>query len=302
MGIREVSAIKTPDGRVYNLDDGRQRWLMSFSGFGMPTVVYKVERGYRQQGGVVTERDITDRIITLIYDVEGFNRLNYWQARARLLDILSWCLYEDLWLQHTDELGRLREIQARYTGGASFPALDPGSGNGTHRIADTLTFACACPFWLGDTHTITGALDVDEELAFPCEFPRWFGADFITSTSTIVYDFLGSWRTYPTIYITGPATGLYFANQTLGTFISYTFTIPAGVTVEITLSEIGATVTASNGAEYGNYLTHDSSPAQVFIGTPKDVTDGRNIISMQLSGATSESGLYFTYRDRYVGI
>lgn len=302
MAIREIHAIKTPDGHIYNLDDGRGRWLMSFSGFGMPAVVYKTERGYKQQGTSVIERDIGERTITLSYDIEGFSRECYWSARAKLLDILSWSLYEDLWLQRYDERGSLREIQARYNAGATFPALDPGSRNGTHSIADTLTLLCSDPFWYGDEHTIVGVAEIEEELAFPMAVPFWFGADFLSANQTITYNDYALWRTYPTITAVGPATGIYWKNATTSAFISYSFSLPEGVTFTIELGETGAVVSADNGVNYSGYLNSASSPTLCWIGSPKDVDDGINQIQMSLSGATASSELVFTYRDRYIGI
>ena len=138
------------------------------------------------------------------------------------------------------------------------------------------------------------------ELVFPMTFPIVWGGSLIDDTTIIAVS--GTWKTYPTIALTGPLTNPKVSNESTGQFIQLNYTVPAGRVVTIDLTPGVKTVEDDIGANLIGYLSTDSDLFGFHLGVPPEVSGGNNSIRVQTSGATNDSEVNLSWYSRYVGI
>lgn len=307
--IGEVHEIKTADGVIYPLSTRRGRWLMSFSGYGAPPVAYSTERGFGQHGVTVVEQHLEERSITLAYEFTAANRGLFWQKRRDLLDILRINRGGDFWLRVWQDANTLREIPARYAGGASFPALDPGSGNGVRDVSDSIELLCGDPVWYGDSYCFGATLAAARHLVSP--FTAGAGKTFLSVSKNARIEqsisYLGDWRSWPSLVVTGPANSIRVENLTLGNYAAWFYSVASGESVAIDFSELGPVVTASAGIAFGDAfnaaLDAGSYPLGVYVAPDPEVSGGVNQFLVIVGGAVvASTTAVLSYRDRWTGI
>ncbi len=127
-----------------------------------------------------------------------------------------------------------------------------------------------------------------------------FNASFINLTQNINY--LGTWRTYPTITIRGPVQNPRIDNLTTGEKIELEHFVDAARTVTITLTPETKTIEDDLGTNLLGRVTSDSDLATFHIAPEPEAPNGVNQILFQ-GGSTSLATLFtLTYQTRYFGI
>lgn len=305
--LLEVHDLLTADGELYTLTDGMARWLMNFSGFGMPDVSYNTARGFGQDGVTVVEQHLEERSIRLSLDVEACTRLDWWEERRRLIDILRFNRGGDMWLRHWRENGTLREIGARYVGGATFQPLAPGSRRGFTSFAEDIELVCADPVWYGDSYSYDAALNLVSHWVWPFTSPAGFLSAGRSSRITLTgFIYPGDYKSYPTLEVTGPANSIQFRNDTLGTRVAWIYPLGAAQSITITFSQLGAAYSSPLGVafetQFAGTLTDDSEPLYTYIAPAPEVPGGVNDLALIVGGATAATAATLSFRDRWQGI
>lgn len=127
--------------------------------------------------------------------------------------------------------------------------------------------------------------------------------DTINAVETVPY--VGSYRTYPIIYITGPAEDVVITNESTGDVLDFTgTTIAAGVTYIVNLRTRPKTIVDSNGVNRIGTLVETTSNLATWHLKPASGTfDGNNDIRIEVADeATIATQVRIEYYDRYVSL
>ena len=194
------------------------------------------------------------------------------------------------------------------------PAFDLGSINKWGYI-EALRFVADDPFWYGADQTQAwevgdefnnlvfdygdaGVADADAGAAFGATpgTGRWLFADNYVSAE-IEIPYWGHEGAVPTITITGPASSIVIRNLELDTQIALNYAVVAGEIV--TIDTLNLTVTNAAGDDLFLYLVGD---VVGFIITPDAANDRVNTLEVEFAGASANSEVSITWRNRYAAI
>lgn len=300
----------TPDGLTYSFHDNRLtedsvRFLMLFSGQGMPGISLLQQRGPFQNGVTVLDYRLSPREIIFVHRRRGCDREGYWDIRADILNHLrpnrqAAGQFLPGKLRKILPNGAVRDIDVYASAGPVFEprTLDRWDEAG---VMETLRFFAPDPTFYDPalTQTVVQVQSCDN-LVFPFQFPFAFCGGGLIQTDTITYT--GTWLSLPTIVIQGPARGALIRNLTTGEKIEFARAIPAGTTVTLDLRYGYKTVTDQLGANWIGGLTEDSDLATFHLAPDPEAAGGVNILSASVSGASSETLITMSFYARYIGI
>lgn len=135
----------------------------------------------------------------------------------------------------------------------------------------------------------------------PWAIPWGIGASSVDQTRAIAY--AGTWRTYPTILITGPINSCVITNQTTGDKLDLTgYNIAGGASVTIDCRPGVKSVVDNTGANVIDKLTDDSDLATFCLEADADAPGGVNAIRVTGTSATSATEVNIGYYNRYEGL
>src|SRR3972149_1674095 len=196
--LGEVVSLTTYDGEELHL--AGQYTLWGPGNLGAPPVTYDTRRAYGQHGSSVANYRLNERVLSMrLRRDPALTRSEYWSNRLAIHNILRPNRGVPLTLTlHTAD-GNQRALLVRPDPGLELPQNDANDG----AIDDTLQFIAHDPIWFDpDVISIPPTTEAIG-LVFPLVFPIVFGSLGLSlSTSTITYN--GTWRTYPTLTMTGP--------------------------------------------------------------------------------------------------
>ena len=138
----------------------------------------------------------------------------------------------------------------------------------------------------------------EESLIFPVTFPFVLGAH--SGTASITY--VGTWESFPTITITGPASGFYIENTSTGYYLQLDYNISVGETVTITLAPNNRSVENELGQDLISNISEGSGLGQFSIQTDEIVTNGINVFNVYTIGPDTPTTVVISYLNRYYGI
>jgi hypothetical protein len=244
MGFRDKFRIEfdeliTPDGLIYNLHDGKTRFLMSsISGQGLPPIEYITQSGPFQNGETVKGYRLRPRVIQMIHRRTGDDRFDYWDLRTDLLNTLrpnrtSGFTHSVLRKYLPD--GSIRDLDVRIDAGPEFGAGNPDQWD-EFSFTEGLRFIASDPTFYDPTSVVntTTTITETESLNYPTDYPVIYGPGTNLFTSfSITYD--GTWDAFPILTITGPVSSPRFENTTTGEVIELDYNIPAGRIVTVDL-------------------------------------------------------------------
>jgi hypothetical protein len=234
--IIEFDYYISPDGKVYNFHNGRDKFLMSFSDTGMPSIEYIEQQAVYQHGVSLLGYRLKKRIIQYIHRRSGCDRDDYWNNRDDIINFLRLNRQS----AGTFALGKLRSIRPDKTirdidvlvmqgPGFSPRSMDEHDEFG---FTEAIRFIAPDPtFYNPDIKTVTWDYSPTyTELVFPTEE---------------VINYPGTWLSYPDIIITGPMIGFTITNDSTGDTLHLNYSIAVGETVTIILEFGNKTVEGS---------------------------------------------------------
>jgi hypothetical protein len=131
--------------------------------------------------------------------------------------------------------------------------------------------------------------------------PSPIGSTNLAQSRTVTYS--GTWRTYPTVKITGPITNPVVTNNTTGEKLDFTgTTITAGHYYLIDTRFGVKTVLDDAGANQYSKLTSDSKLNTFHLEAHPVAPNGVNDIQVSGTSITSATEVSMTFFSRYIGI
>lgn len=250
--LGEIHSIVTADGKYMFLPSSGVK-LIAYGNYGAPPVKFNTRKLHLQDG--VTELNYTvepRNIPVRMFKDAACSRQEYWNNRLRLHEFFRPNRNGKLKLNVILPTGDVRTLDVRADPGMEFQAQ---TEDNSWYIDETLNFVAFNPIWYNPTekeaHT-SGFYGTD--LVFSASFPIEFGPEGLQFVSQINY--LGTWRTYPTIKIDGPYSSVLISNETTGKEITLDVPIGLGEKRILTLNPGETSIVDENG----NYCFGDLGP------------------------------------------
>lgn len=297
----------TPDGIVYPLHNSYDRFVLSHSGFGLPTPEYIDQRfGY---GMELLDYNYEQRILQVVHRRECETYQDVWDAKREIINVFRVNRRDQ---GHIISAGRLR-FRLRngttrvidvvpYSGGE----LQATSGRAwdEYSFVETLRFATqGLPYFYDETPTIISQeIETQDALVFPAYLPQqwWFGNGGIEFTTDIEY--LGDVATQPIITVNGPLDYLYVLNITTGVWFGFVKGVSLYETITIDCRFGNKAVTNQFGVSFMGSIENHGGFANFNIEPDPVAPNGLNQIYIAGSnGLDGETALKFQYRTNYLG-
>lgn len=285
---------------TYNLSDRNEFMILGDEGFGMAPVTRKSVKGPSQDGEIDVGFNLESRILAVTIGAFSSSEEDYYQRRARLLRVFAPRL-EPFIVRKTLPDGSIRQIDCHYAGQLTFPSrLHRG-----HMQQDAVALQAPNPtFYEPVPLTIEGAVSSAGALEFPISFPISFASSVLNEGINIYYS--GSWKSYPTITLTGPMQNPVITNTTLGLKIELEHDLIAAEVVTIELTP-GSKQIYDNGTPPLNLIgtvSDDSDLSEFHIASSPDGDISYvNAITLLAGGMTpGTSKIELEYYRRYVGL
>lgn len=290
--VMERTSYITPDG--LELRFVSPWFILQEDGFGMPPIEYVTQRGPFQHGETVKEMWLRPRTIQILVRREACNRPEYATLRDSLIDYLrpnrGGHVVTPGLLRKYKANGGVREWFVYPTEGPSFPSHEPDKWD-QWAIQDTIRFTAYDPVARDPTpHTLTYAATGGTASTFPITFPLSFAS--FGSSGPLAY--AGTWDTFPTVVINGPATGALIRNLTTNEELNLSYAIPSGRVVTITLDYGNKKVLLDDGTNLIGYMTTGSA-----VGT-FHLQPGLNDLQIYASGTSAITSIILSWYDRYI--
>lgn len=292
--------IATADGNELFFGDQDVK-LLAYGNLGASPTNFITRKGYKQNS--VTEVDflLQPRTISVeLWRSPACDRQTYWDNRAALHEFLRPNRNGPLTFTLRSPNGDLRSIIVRADPGMVFP---PQSNNNNWNLQETFEFIAFDPTFFNAAQallTLTAASQL--QLIFPIIFPITFGtSDEFLSTGVINYE--GTWKSYPTITLTGPYTRAVIVNITTGVTIFMSVAILAGEQRVINLTPGQQSITDANGNNKFSDLGVGTNLINFALLPDPEVTDGQQEITIQLvDGVAGQSAAELAYYERYFAL
>lgn len=326
--VIEFDEYIAPDGEVYVFHKPNDRFLISFSGMGMPPLEYIVQP--EVNGETPLDFRLTPRVIQYVHRRHGCNRQGYWNNRADILNLLRpnrqfVNTFNSGTLLKTLPDGSQRAIDVLIQQGPVFQARSTSNWD-EGSFTESLRFIAHDPtFYDPTSQELSFELEALEHLIFngihddPGAPDRIvfeniiidppsagtgliFGGTLIDEIQDVYYT--GTWLSYPTITIDGPFGKLTLTNITTGDKIEILQTLPIGRTLTITLEPGNKTIVDDLGNNFVGSLSTDSDLITFsIVPYPQSGAGGLNQIRVQASDALpGATAIRFNYFTRYIGI
>jgi hypothetical protein len=287
----------TPNGEEFPLDvhnyfGAGGRYLEEINGLGMPSVRHVTRAGIGQHGETHLATRLQRRPINL-------RVAEVYAGRQAMYDgHLNWFRT----LAPGDAAGTLRKVfpdgrsfdlEVYFQTGADAGSQDRALGGWVQRYA--LQLVAFDPIWKRpDLFTLGVSAYDGDQLVYPYKYPYWYDGKSILGAFEI--DYAGSWRSYPTITLTGPMTNPLVEHAELGVELQLLDTITAGYAATFALDPYEPAVTHSAGANLIGRLS-DATDLSGFYLIP-----GTNTIKVRAEGTSGASSASINYYERYLGV
>jgi hypothetical protein len=283
-------------GVTYPLNDiGQSILRLEQDGIGMAPVSRLKQRSPMQHGSSDVGFHLEERRVNLVILPWATTEATYYDAREQLLKIFK-PGDDPILLRYSFPTGRVRQIDTHFDGGMMFGTSERQGL--AHRAV--ISLVAPDPVWYDPTEQTLIWVISDAGWGFPIHFPEGFGSSVISSGQLLAYP--GSWLSYPTIVITGPAENPKIENLTTAEKIELLYNVAAGQVVTISLAAGQKSITDALGANLIGALTADSDLATFHVAADPEVADGDNTIKATLGGALAgTTSIEFHWFNRYVG-
>lgn len=285
--LGDVHQLITVDGKVFTIPDEFEMVYKAYGNYGAPPTEWITRRGYKQHG--VTEVDflVSPRTVSVqLFQTTPCDRESYWQNRHDLHEILRPNRGGALTYVIRQAGGAKRALMVRANPGAVFA---PQADNNSWVIDEPIDFIAFDPIWFDpDTVSADISLTVDSSLIFPITFPITFGLNGAQFIYPITYT--GSWKSYPTLTLTGPYTSAIIENLTTGISIELLQGISEGETRIITLTPGAQSIKDAAGVNYFADLAPGANLVGFAIEPDPIAPNGIQTIRAVLQGAKVYTG------------
>lgn len=299
----DLQSLTTHDGEVMYFDNNPKCFL-SYGNYGAPPTQFITRRGYKQDGVTEVDYQLDPRPISVtIYLPLKRWRQEYWDQRAQLHELLRPNRGGPLTLLLQQPDGTKRALKVRANPGAVFAPQDPRTPRWD--IEETVEFVAFDPTWFNPVEQIASAAAATSNyLIFPFAFSvggnLQFGYSGSRFDNTITY--VGTWKTFPRLYITAPYTSVRIEHLELNISIALSVPLASGGRI-IDLTQGAQAVTDLNGeGDYFGELTPDSNLVEFAILPAPLLAGGVNTIRGVLQGATGASDFEVRYYERYFAL
>lgn len=307
MADRDVHSFETIDGQTLTMTDGagKEIYALSYGNYGAAAIERQTRRGYRQDGATVIDYQLGVRSISItLYQIMQCSRQTYWEKRAELVDFFRPNRGGPITYTLRQSGGAKRSLIVYPEPGFTFPPL-PADENGW-LIEEPITFIAYDPLWFNPSaNSLVVVGSNSQQLVFPITFPITFNPSGIIFTQNITY--IGNWKSYPTITLTGPYTSATIENVTTGVALVLFIAIGTGAQRIIDLTPGAQSIVDNTGNDQWGDLAPESNLIDFNIRpdgiAPDGVTDGINELRVTLTdGVLGSSSAVISYYDRYTGI
>lgn len=285
----ELLYFEAPDGDQFYLTP--PHYSVDYGDFGVPPIDFVTRRGYRQHGEQFLDYFYRSRSINVGLYVPGeLDREDYYARRASLIEFFR-ANQGMLTFKVRMYDGTEYALDMLLSSGLSFPSPDNNHWN----IEATLSFTAFDPFWYNPVASVPSvSATIPDELLFPAGFPIAFGAGGkVVSTGSFTY--VGTWKSYPVITLSGPYATATITNDATGAVLNLIQAIGANEQRVLTFGS-NFTIEDSTGASRFTELGTLTNAANFYL------MPGSNEIQVQFTGYTGNTTMSMTYHARYVGI
>lgn len=269
------------NGTIYPLRD----LGVQVVGLGDIPAQYIADQGYKQHGLTMRDYRMAQRSLTFTFGLYARTPMQLWQARQSLFAALSPQVGVVTYRKVLPS-GARRDIQGWIQAGMTVETVDG-------RSAD-VAFSLECfdpAFYDPAPRALTLQVVEIPGFTLPFTVPFYFWGD-TELTAALVNP--GTWRSYPTMTITGPYSRLILTNATTGASFTLGVALNSEDSIEIDLTPGAQSVTRSGSSalheiESGNLLDWYIAP-------------GANQVIASGSGLSSDTQIVVSYRPRYIAI
>lgn len=298
--LGDLIHIETADGNELFFGDPDFR-LLTYGGLGAASTQFITRRGYKQNGSTEIDYLLQPRTITIeLWRSPACDRQTYWDNRKALHDFLRPNRNGPLTFTLRTPNGDLRSIIVRADPGLTFPG---SNNNNNWNLQEQMDFIAFNPlFFNASQSAIALSSTVQTQLVFPITFPISFGtSDMFLTTGAITY--LGTWKSYPIITLTGPYTRAVITNVQGGVALFMSVAIAVGEQRIIDLTPGAQSITDANGVNKFSDLGAGSNLIDFALLPDPEVAGGIQTITIQLVGAANGvSSASLNYYERYFAL
>jgi len=193
-------------------------------------------------------------------------------------------------VHYIDQMQLTTESASRYL--MKVPAQFKSGGS----LSDNAAFYD--PTWVSILFALGGGGD---EMEIPLEIPWEIGASVLDMTQPVAY--VGTWRAYPLITVTGPIDDCVVTNNATTEKLDFTgLSMGAGEQRIIDLRYGQKTVMDELGADAFSDLTSDSDAATWHIAEAPDAPGGINSIHVTGTAINAATAITIQYLTRYISL
>lgn len=298
--LGDIISITTFDGNGLILINDDVKLLM-YGNIGAPPTSYITRRGYRQNGSTEVDFILGPRIITAeLWHSPACDRQDYWDLRKSLHDFLRPNRNGPMTFTIQTPNGDERSIIVRADPGLVFP---PQANNNNWNTQENFDLIAYDPTFFNASQSVTAlSSSTQTQLVFPITFPITFGTDDIFLTTGVI-TYLGTWKTYPVITVTGPYTRANIQHVDLGVNITLSTAILEDETRVIDLTPGAQSIVDGNGDNKFSDLGAGSDLVDFAIYPDPEVTGGLQTITVQLiDGVAGISTASLAYYERFFAL
>lgn len=298
--VGDVLQITTYDGNNLVLINQDVK-LIAYGNLGAPSTQFITRRGYLQDGATEVDYVLQPRSITVeLWHSPSCDRQTYWDTRKDLHDFLRPNRNGPITFTIQTPNGNERAIVVRADPGLTFPSQ---GNNNNWNVQESFDFTAFDPTFFDAAQTTTVLSSTTQlQLIFPITFPITFGtSDEVLTTGSITY--AGTWKSFPTITITGPYTRANIQHVTMGINISLSVAILAGESRIIDLTPGSQSIIDGNGDNKFSDLGVGSDLVDFALYPDPEVAGGIQEITVQLvDGVAGTSTATLEYYSRYFAL
>lgn len=279
------------NGVSVSIDDGlNYTLLLGANGLHMPPVSTIEDDVPDQAGTSLRKIKIEARELDLPLVVRGNTELDVRNNLRALMRVFN-PLKGDGRLRVTSYDGSQRELYCRYIGGLEIDESPRVRGHNWQK--SIIVLKAFDPFWY-DTATQVKKFTSGEPVPFFPLFPLRLNSSNVFADTTI--DNTGDVETWPEWIVTGPGEQIKLRNLTTGEIMYFEHEdakLGIGESITITTKPFQKKIIKNDGSNLFYTLSEESSLWAL--------QDGNNAIRLEMSGATEESSIQLSYRNRYWG-
>lgn len=275
--------------------------LLAYGNLGASPTQLITRRGYRQNGETEVDYLLQSRTISVeLWHAPACDRQDYWDVRKELHDFLRPNRNGPMTFTLRTPNGNLRSIIVRADPGLVFPSQN---NNNNWNVQESMDFVALDPLFFNATQSVFAMSSaVQTQLVFPITFPITFGVSgLVFSSGSITY--AGTWKSYPTITLTGPYTRAVIQNVQTGVTILLSTAIGAGEQRIIDLTPGSQSITDASGNNRFSDLGTGSNLVDFAILPDPEIANGIQTITVQLiGGVNGQSAATLSYYERFFGL